>query len=151
MGANLQKNIKYYLSEKDMSVSELERNSGLKQSTIQNILHGRSKNPSIETIQLLARELDCSIEELIGDLEHPHNKEHRTQKLVQDEENCLWDAHLFIEAVSMIDKLLKAKKITLPKSRILALVEELYRYSIGVSDKADERFAHWIVEKTSSR
>jgi transcriptional regulator with XRE-family HTH domain len=151
MGVNLQKNIKHYLSEKDMSVSELERNSGLKQSTVQNILHGRSKNPSIETIQLLAKEFDCSIEELIGDQEYSYNKNHRTQKLVHPEENCPWNASLFIEAVSIIDKLLKAKNITLPKSRILALVEELYRYSIGTSDKADERFAHWIVEKASSR
>lgn len=150
MGVNLQKNIKHYLSENNISVSELERDSGLKQSTIQNILHGRSKNPSIETIQLLARKLNCSIEELIGDDGYHYNKEQKTQKFPQDQENCPWNAKLFIESVSIIDKLLQAKNILLPKSRILALVEELYRYSIGFSNKVDERFAIWIVEKSSS-
>jgi len=146
----LTENIRQKLSTKNISVSELERRAGLKQSTLQNILYGRSKNPSIETIKSIARELNCSIEELIGELDYLNpntlnNPNHKEQEEALDEHP--WNPVLFIKTIEMVQSILDAKKITLPKKQVLASVDEVYRYSNGVSDEVDRRFAEWIVDK----
>lgn len=152
----LSNNIRQKLSTKNISASELERRAGLKQSTLQNILYGRSRNPSIDTIKSIARELNCSIEELIGDLDYlnPNNPikvekhdKHDKHEKAEKEETEIWNASLFIKAIETVQSILETKKCQLPKKQILAAVDEVYKYSIGVSDEIDRRFAEWIIEK----
>ena len=128
-----------------MSVSELERRAGLKPSTIQNILHGRSKNPGIDTIKSIAQELQCSIEELIGEL----NTHTTDLKLENDHNKDLpWNAPLFTEALQTVQSILDKKKKQLPKKQILATVEEVYKYALdGASEEIDYRFAQWLLDK----
>lgn len=165
MNTKLQANIKKRLSVRSLSVSELERRAGLKQSTVQNILHGRSKNPSIETIKCIAQELNCSIEELIGEIafSDSSNANHSNsnaslktaspfanglpERHINVEEECSWNADLFIKAITTVQAILDKKNIILPKKQILASVDEVYKYSIGVSEEIDRRFAEWIIEK----
>jgi transcriptional regulator with XRE-family HTH domain len=163
MNTKLQANIKKRLSVRSLSVSELERRAGLKQSTVQNILHGRSKNPSIETIKCIAQELNCSIEELIGEIVFSGASDNAssspglkaaspsTTGLAEGrfgaEEESSWNADLFIKAIITVQTILDKKNIKLPKKQILASVEEVYKYSIGISEDIDRRFAEWIIEK----
>lgn len=64
MSQILQENIKRKLKKQKLSIAELERRTGLRHSVI-NIMHGRSKNPSAKTTLAIAKELGCSIEELL--------------------------------------------------------------------------------------
>lgn len=150
----LQSNIRRQLSLRNMSVSELERRAGLKQSTIQNILHGRSKNPSVETIQSIAGELHCSIEELISEVAHQSSVPPQIRSGEEsdvDDSNGVWNAVLFIKTIEVVQKILDKRQVVLPKKQILAAVDEIYKYSIGISDgisnAIDERFAEWLIEK----
>ncbi len=146
MHTKLKDNIKQQLSTRNMSASELERRAGLKQSTLQNILYGRSKNPSIETIRSIAKELNCSIEELIGVGNHLNSlyPEPKTETV----EECLWNATLFIKAIEGVQIIIEKKNINLSKKQVLACVDEVYKYSIGVSEEIDQRFADWVINKT---
>lgn len=64
----LKNKIELFLRENKISIAELERRSNLKSSVIKNILHNRSKNPSINTIVSIAKGLNCTVTELL-DLE----------------------------------------------------------------------------------
>lgn len=126
-----------------MSVSELERRAGLKPSTVQNILHGRSKNPGIDTIKCIAQELHCSIEELIGELNAS-----TALKREENIEDLPWNASLFIQGIETVQSILEKKKKLLPKKQILATVEEIYKYALdGNSEEIDPRFTEWLLEK----
>jgi len=146
MNTKLKTNIEKQLSARNLSVSELERRAGLKQSTLQNILYGRSKNPSIETVSLIAKELNCSIEELMGELNVYHS-EVPVSKIDAVVEEPYWNATLYIKAIEVIQTILDAKKLNLSKKQILASVDEVYKYSMGVSEEIDKRFAEWMIDK----
>ncbi len=150
ISTKLKSNIKRQLSIRNMSVSELERRAGLKQSTIQNILHDRSKNPSIETIRLIAQELNCSIEDLIGEFDSLSSNIATTEPMIPGEGND-WNAILFIKSVESIQRVLDKKNVKLPKKQVLTCVEEVYNYSMGISEEIDQRFAEWIIEKIVRR
>ncbi len=62
----IQKNIKRLLKDQNLSIAELERRAGLRHSVI-NIVHGRSKNPSVKIAHAIAKELGCTMEELLSE------------------------------------------------------------------------------------
>jgi transcriptional regulator with XRE-family HTH domain len=62
----LKDKISYHLENKKISVAEFERSAGLKQSAVRNILYGKSKSPTIDTIQVIAREMKISVDELLS-------------------------------------------------------------------------------------
>ncbi len=47
--------------ERNLSIYKLALDSGVSQSTIKNILYGKSKNPGIVTLKMLCDGLDISI------------------------------------------------------------------------------------------
>ncbi len=49
--------------QKDMTIYRLALESGISQSTIKNILYGKSKNPGVVTLKMLCDGLDVSIAE----------------------------------------------------------------------------------------
>ncbi|MCA9749951.1 MAG: helix-turn-helix transcriptional regulator, partial [Romboutsia sp.] len=62
----LQRNIKYYLKQQGLTVAELERRAGTKHAVV-NIVHGRTINPSAQVTQAIAKQLGCSMEDLLSD------------------------------------------------------------------------------------
>lgn len=64
MNTVLQKNIKQQLKKQNLSIAELERRIGLRHAVV-NILHGRSKNPSIHLAHAIAKELGFSVESML--------------------------------------------------------------------------------------
>ena len=55
------------LENRQMSVAELQRTTGMKKSTIYDITSGTNKNPRINTISQICESLNISIDELIYD------------------------------------------------------------------------------------
>lgn len=49
----------------------LSTQSGLNRVAVRDILVGKSKNPSVETIQKIAASLECSVAYLIGEIDTP--------------------------------------------------------------------------------
>ncbi len=148
----LRSNIKEQLSRKDMSVRELEKRSGLKYSVVQNILHGRSKNPTIKVVQLIAKELGCSIEALISasdknGLDFSNNP----LEVKPSNKGSPWNKPLFMDTVFTVEKLLEVQGVVFSKEDLMICAEEIYQYSIGISDKADMKFAQWIIGKFLKR
>lgn len=139
--------------DRKLSAYAIEKRANLKPSAVQNIIYGRSKNPSISLIKSIAEILDCSIGDLID--EEGSNSESvrsshkpRTNRETSDDISEGWDQELYFACTKCVHNILDQQKITLSKERILKIIDEVYRYSSGHKQrKPDEYFAEWLIHK----
>lgn len=156
----LSQRIKTKLQEKSLSVHAFEKSAGLKQSTVQNILQGRSKRPRIDIIQAIARNLGCSVEELTGELDcsvdpltekvlchlHPETgNQNQTPPMAAD---VPWDKDLYLKTMEAILKALKDQDASFSRQDIITTIDEIYKYSAqGKKQQIDKQFAEWYLKQ----
>lgn len=137
MTKTLQENIKRQLHAKNMTAAELERRTGIPHAVV-NILHGRSKNPSIKTAQAIAKELGCSVEELLG--------------AETKAENPVWDAQLYSQACSAVLAQIQISKIQPSPAQVGQWITDVYTYARGSKDNiVDKRFVQWLLERDQAK
>lgn len=136
MNTIMQANIKKQLHAKNMTAAELERRTGIPHAVI-NILHGRSKNPSLRTAQAIAKELGCSVEELLTETAEHNNPI-----------NSDWHPELYMQAFNAVYNCITAKKITPHVKQVSDSITEVYLYTLGSQTKTvDQRFVEWLIAK----
>lgn len=143
----LQKKLKAKMLETGISAHALEKKAGLKRSAVQNILHGRSKKPSAEILQAVAKVLGCNIYDLIG---------HETQTDVKISDSLpgvnltetQYNSNLYLEAVGVANKIFKAKNIQPTNQIAFSYIQGIYSYAIETEVAViDVRFAEWLARK----
>lgn len=139
--------IKEKIREQNLSVHALEKNAGLKPSAVQNIIYGRSKNPSLFLIQAIANTLGCNLEDLLGEeIYEPVPK--TTSQRTDPKENKEWNQELYLKCFEAVHSITNQRNIVVEKSKILNLVDAIYQYSLGnKSDLPDYYFANWLIDK----
>jgi DNA-binding Xre family transcriptional regulator len=136
MTTTMQNNIKKQLSAKNMSAAELERRTGIPHAVV-NILHGRSKNPSIKTAQAIAKELGCSLEDLLSE----------THSAQQAAKPC-WNAKVYKAAFEAVYNCIQSMGLQPEIEQVSASVNEIYTYTIGGKNTTvDLRFVEWYMKK----
>lgn len=133
---SLASKLKHKIRERQLSISNLEKLAGLKPSAVQNILQGKSRNPTTLTLQAICQALDCPIEELVGSKSsHMQNKNP-------------WHGTVYLEAVKIVNDIFKDKNLDITKEKALAYIEEIYNYAITDNNHCVERrFAEWLVAR----
>ena len=161
MYTTLGNNIRSRLKERNLSVSEIERRTGLRQSTLRNVLSGRSTNPSLELLIPLTRQLNCTVEDLLSNDPMPEEKEmsqdnasspidldpcKQKNESVSDLE---WSYALYTASLHFVNQFLEKNRLTPPFAKINFCIGEIYKYSYPLhSIHIDQRFAEWLVLKT---
>lgn len=149
---NLQEQIKTHIQENKISTKALERQAGLKESSVKNILSGRSNNPGIEVVIAIAEALDCSVDELIG---RSTSRSSNVNNIVEDHKtktSLTWNAELYQDCVREVEKYLQSQNFNPSNEQILYFIKEAYTYSTQAdNNQADLRFIKWIIDghKTS--
>jgi transcriptional regulator with XRE-family HTH domain len=153
---SLSKKIKERIHEKGLSTHALEKKAGLKPSAVQNILYGRSKNPSVTIIKAIAHALGCKITDLIDeDIGSP--SAHQTKTTFSslqnaEREKINWDQNLYLQCFQEVNLLLEQEKVIFSREKILEIAEEIYTYSQGNNMKApDKYFSKWLIDKTKEQ
>jgi transcriptional regulator with XRE-family HTH domain len=134
----LSQKISLLLKQKNLTISEFEKNSGLGKSAVSNIIHGRSKNPSIEIITTIAKNLSCTIEYLIS------------EPTIGDLTPSSTDINyrLCAEASSRLAEHLMSNNINLSYLDFFKCAQEIYKFSRESGQEfIDERFVKWSVKK----
>jgi transcriptional regulator with XRE-family HTH domain len=135
--------IKNRISEAGISVHALEKKAGLKQSSIQNIIYGKSKKPSFHIMQSIAQALNCPVTELIEEDDNIIKGKEPSLETTQ-----AWNADLYIDVLNTINILAKNKNISLTKEKMFECAEEVYLYTLRThKTKPDKLFAEWFIEK----
>ena len=65
----LSKAIKEIAEKKQISFYRVSKNGGVAQTTLSEIVNGNNQNPTIETLQKIAKGLDVTVTELINKAE----------------------------------------------------------------------------------
>lgn len=143
----ISKQIKERMTQKGVSAHALEKLAGLKNSAVHNILYGRSKNPSINTLLAISRALECDVSDLLSDSCQPHL--FLKENLDGDGQPLVWNAELYMDTLKIVHSLSLRHNISLSKAQWFACTEEVYAYSLKHNRaKPDKNFAEWILEKS---
>ena len=66
MSKQLPRRLSALLKKKGITISELGRRANLNRVTVSALLHGRDTNPTLETLEKLAKALDTTTQSLMG-------------------------------------------------------------------------------------
>lgn len=143
MSSNLALKIKTLLDEKHLSVMGVEKKAGLTIHSVRNILTGHSKKPSAETVMAIAKVLDCSISDLMGE----DLRDKNARDILQEVEFSNLD--LFKESISYFISFYENHNISITNKNFLHSLQNIYRYSMENNDGAfDEKFAKWFLTRS---
>ncbi|MGL5784905.1 MAG: helix-turn-helix domain-containing protein, partial [Alphaproteobacteria bacterium] len=123
--------------------STLEKKAGIRPSSLQNILQGRSKNPSIEILQLAASALNCTVSELLGE-------QNQYPELSQLQNKSSWDQQTYLYVIEQAAKVCRIHEIPLSKLEFLKGVEQIYTYSQSYQkNKLDADLIDWMLRRSA--
>jgi transcriptional regulator with XRE-family HTH domain len=130
---------------KNISMSTLGKESGIKDQTIRNILAGRSRKPNAEVLYAIASILNCTVEELLMDQELFQESD-PSQSKEEIRNKPYNNTDLMVEVVNLVNSKVAQSKKTPTIHQVLASIEEIYLHSLQKnSGKADHDFANWFM------
>jgi transcriptional regulator with XRE-family HTH domain len=151
----LQQRLKKRMADMGISVHALEKQAGLKRSAVQNILQGRSKNPSAKILQAVSKILGCDINDLLtrndvvlsDSIQFANTS---TQTLDNSSDNdAIFNADLYLEAITTAKALFAEFGLTPSLSQAVNYIQEIYLYAISSqSTTIDKNFAAWLAKKS---
>jgi transcriptional regulator with XRE-family HTH domain len=134
--ANLQLKLSELMTQKNITISDIEKLTGLNKNTINSILTGASKNPTANTLRAIAKALDVSLEFILSDNEINIDALDKNQMKI------------FSEVTSTTIDIIINKNLSFTIDKLNSLIKEIYQYSVKVDPPyIDERFIHWISDK----
>jgi transcriptional regulator with XRE-family HTH domain len=130
---------------KNISLSGLGKEAGLKDHTIRNILAGQSRMPNAAVLQAISKILDCSIEDLLVDQEFFQEEDSVPSK--DELRNRTFDnPNLLIEIVDLVTSKISEKHKKPTIHQVLASIEEIYLHSVQRdSREVDQTFVDWFI------
>lgn len=131
---SIKHNLLYLIDKRELSIPMLARKSGLRVSTIQNLIYDRVKNPTISVLQAISKALDCPLSELIADSDD--------LTLLTD-----WNAPLFYECIDNTVQSLRKNNTEVSYNTFQNIVRELYLYSSKENEKKMSKEMLYILTK----
>ncbi|WP_375359799.1 helix-turn-helix domain-containing protein [Candidatus Tisiphia endosymbiont of Nemotelus uliginosus] len=120
--------------QKNINAIKIEKKTGLSRNTVYSILYGSSKNPSASNLQLIAKALNISLEELVV------NNETTPEILTIDQ------MKIFSKATSLTINILIEKNLSFSSANLISLIKEVYEYALK-KQFVDHTFIDWIIDK----
>lgn len=152
MMTQLANQISMRMRAKNLSISMLEKNAGLKNHSVRNVLRGRSLRPNAETLNTIARALGCKVEDLLEKKEtHQSKTLYETKKEII---NVPYEhPDLFMKTVNFVVMFLRHNKHNLSLEQVLNCIKEIYLESVRNDPVAlDENDAAcWMCLATDTR
>lgn len=125
-----------------LSVQGLEKKAGLKINAVRNILTGHSKKPSAETLLAVAKALNCSISDLLGE-DGPDEQRGTSNK------NMVFSHHkLLSDIMTHVIAEFEMNHEEVKTGDLISLSQEIYKYSCENNEnQLDLKFASWLLKK----
>lgn len=134
---NIKQQLVKRMENSNLSTYSLEKNAGLKRGIIGNIVYDKSNFPRIDTLKAIADALDCSVDDLLSEVQEP------ATSLGENNLNYI----LMQEIVQEVTYCLNNKKVTIALKKFLFLVEQAYTYCVDKKNSTlDKSFIEWIID-----
>ena len=137
MKTNLKTILNKKLNDQGFTQSSISKKTGLSKSLIHKTLT-ITDNPGIYTISKIAKALNCSIDELLGNEQtKPHSYNYKIDNII-----------LLKTVTEYINQKLLTKKIEFNIDIFFQCIFEIYKYSVerNENNKIDVNFAEWYIE-----
>lgn len=140
--------LKNKISDSGLSTYKLSKASGVSESSIKNIIYGKSKSPRYEMMVQLAEHLNCKIYELLSD-DDPRIQSLINQDKSSEEDDNNWNGDLHILALQTVLKLdHDNNKLSMENASKCA--NAIYEYAISNNEtEIDLKFAKYIYSQYS--
>ena len=146
MSTQIAKQISTRMRAKNLSLTTLEKEAGLRPHAVQNILRGKSKKPSAEILQAVADVLGCSVKDILRP-QDPYPEEELSSSKKEFLSHPYEHQELFEETVKFVNHALKTKENPLTIEQFMRCVEEIYIQSLQKdATKVDEEFGEWWID-----
>ncbi|HUX80238.1 MAG TPA: helix-turn-helix transcriptional regulator [Alphaproteobacteria bacterium] len=147
MASALKEKIMERMEAKNLSIAELERRAGLSIHSVRNILKGRIKKPSAQSLQAIAEALECSILDLMNSAPTISGGFSPQLQGRMRKRSPLDYPDLMLNCSKKILDLITDKKLKVSVDEYLDVVKKVYFYSSREEPrKFDTRFAEWLIE-----
>jgi transcriptional regulator with XRE-family HTH domain len=147
MASALKEKIIERMEAKNFSIAELERRAGLSIHSVRNILKGRIKKPSAQSLQAIAEALECSIIDLMNassaiEAGFPQDVDRRIRKRPP-----LEYPDLMLDCTAKIMGKVTEKGLKISIDEYFEVIKKVYMYSSREEPRQiDIRFAEWLLE-----
>ena len=146
MNTQIARQISSRMRAKNFSVNTLEKEAGLKTHAVRNILRGKSKRPSAETMQAVADVLGCTVKDLLENQEVfqiEGSEELKSEAMSKTYER----PDLLLETVKVVNAKLQKRGSQVTTKQVLTCIEEVYLSSLQANAaKVAEGFADWFID-----
>ncbi len=147
MSSALKEKIIERMEAKNLSIAELERRAGLSIHSVRNILKGRIKKPSAQSLQAIAEALECSILDLMNASPSAEGGYSPQSQGRIRKRSPLDYPDLMLNCSQKILDLIADRKLKVSVDEYLDVVKKVYFYSSREEPrKFDMRFAEWLME-----
>ncbi len=136
--------LKHIMKEKKVSINELEKYPGVRVSSVQNIIYGRSRNPGIDTIKAIAKALNCNVGDLLGN--ELNTRTSGENSVICDDRE--WKIDLYINVLQSLKESIDKNNITMMEREGIEFTKEIYNYTIHSNkNSVDKNFVNWIIDR----
>ena len=147
MSTPVARQISARMKAKNLSIGTLEKEAGLNIHAVRNILRGKSKKPSAESLQAIADVFGCTVRDLlVEDQEIFQGNE--SIEATEDLLNSFYKyPELLAETLKMVNEKIKKGKQELTIQQVLSSIQEIYLHSLQKNpQEVDENFADWFID-----
>ena len=121
------------LREKQLTITKVERLSCLGCGSLRNFIAGHTKNPTLETLNALAKTLEMTLDQLFEVTEETKAED------VSKKDN-VWSPNLFLKAVESVKNLLGQKPMTIINSEeAISRIQEIYHRECLIAATNEEK------------
>lgn len=141
--------LREHISRSNLTVRDIERLAGLKRCALSNILEGKSKNPSLDTLQATAKVLGCSVSDLL-DVDKAEDTFHFQAGLKEAQRPLVLPVMtpMLCEIMTSLDACFKNINYEPNLEQFWQCVIRIYSYTLGSGESTvDPKFTQWLVNK----
>lgn len=141
--------LRSYIDQSNLTVRDIERLAGLKRCALSNILEGKSKRPSIETLQATSKVLGCTVSDLLEGFEGEDTTSFQSGLEEAQKPIVLpVQAPLLCEIITALDACFKNINYEPNLEQFWQCAIRIYSYTLGSGERTiDPKFIEWLVNK----
>jgi transcriptional regulator with XRE-family HTH domain len=146
---NLAHQLREHINRSNLTVRDIERLAGLKRCALSNILEGKSKNPSPDTLQATANVLGCAVSDLM-EVKPGEDTTHFQAGLKEAQRPLVLPVRtpLLCEIMIQLDACFKDINYEPNLEQFWQCVIRVYSYTLGSGESSvDPKFTQWLVNK----
>lgn len=142
---SIRKKLTDRMNQHNIGTYSLAKAASVPESSIKNIIYGKSLKPNYKLVIALAKQLHCDVGDLLSDDDPRKNLIiHQVEERKIDE----WNPELHISAVKIVMKICIDENKELSQNEAHGCIEAIYNYAVeNNEDEVDIKFACFMVKK----